>query len=399
MLYNVLPPIIFFMSLGGIIIVISRVVLRLRQQQLASDLQSHVTRVSQTRLSKVQDLAGLLAPNQISVHSFKNRLAFLVHGVKNTKRKSLQDLAEWRQRRARAKALAAVASSNKPITAAATAKSTAAIKPPESFLRTKLASLTNRVRQVSLPKPTQLTAQTKSRLQTIGHKASASAYSLRSSLKRSRQETLPPSDPSITHSADHEASPQPARKKEPVLRIVNVEPPAEPAPPSPVLKKMGQPVKAGSLSQLFKKEIKKSPLQQAAEALENKQTKHAEDLLVPYIIKHPRDTEAYMMLGQAAVRRRAWNEATEIFEQVIKIKPDTEGCYAALGQAALEAGNLTKAIETLQRAHDQNPQNVFVIKCLLQIARRMDNRPMQQSLNLELQQLEEASNQTRQPSN
>jgi len=95
------------------------------------------------------------------------------------------------------------------------------------------------------------------------------------------------------------------------------------------------------------------------------------------------------MLGKAAINRHAWDEATEIFEQVVRIKPETKGCYAALGRAAYKSGNLTKAIESLQRAHDKDPQNVEVIKCLLEIANRMDNRPMQHSLSAELQQLEQ----------
>lgn len=391
MLYNVLPPLIFFMSLGGIIIVISRVVLRLRQQQLATDLQSHVTRVSRTRLNKVQDLAGLLAPNQISVHSFKNRLSFLVHNIKNTWHKSRQDVTEWRTKRAQAKTV-----KKQPLVSSAPAKSPkpnaglAAITPPNSFVRNKLSAIANRVKQVRLPSTAKITERTTAKLRTAKDKlVSLSAHP---SLQRSSKSLTKHQDIEEILADPSDSSVPDKAKQSPVLRIVNTDEPSAAKPaPSPVMAKMGQPVKASSLSQLFKKELKKSPLQEAAEALEQLQTKRAEDLLVPYIVKHPKDTDAYMMLGRAAISRHAWNEATEIFEQVIKLKPETEGCYAALGQAALEAGNLTKAIETLQRAHDQNPQNVFVIKCLLQIARRMDNRPMQQSLNLELQQLEQST--------
>lgn len=385
------------MSLGGIIIVISRVVIRLRQQQLATDLQSHVTRVSRTRLNKVQDLAGLLAPNQISVQSFRNRLAFLLYNSKELWQKMWQDIADWREKRSRLKIKtarpSAVAKPSAPILAPDSPSTSVvtAIKPPHSFMRNKIAAMAGKVKNIRLPSPSNLTAKTAAKLQTVKQKIAA--LSTHPSLQRqdkvilSNVKSANKMDPTI--SADQmETKPS----QSPKLRIVNTdELPTAPTPPSPVMAKMGQPVKASSLSQLFKKEIKKSPLQAAAEALEQLQTKRAEDLLVPYIVKHPKDTAAYMMLGKAAISRHAWTEATEIFEQVIKLKPETEGCYAALGQAALEAGNLTKAIETLQRAHDQNPQNVFVIKCLLQIARRMDNRPMQQSLNLELQQLEQSS--------
>src|SRR3989338_1056274 len=390
MLYNVLPPLIFFMSLGGIIIVISRIVLRLRQQQLTTNLQSHVTRVSRTRLNKVQDLAGLLAPNHISVHSFKNRLSFLVHNIKNTWHKTWQDITEWQANKAKAKTLVKKQplASSAPTASAKSSSSPAAITPPNSFVRNKLASIVTRVKQVRLPNTAKFTHQaaaifktTKDKLMSLTVHPSVQTSSKSVNNHQNLEEIL--ADPIDNASAPDKT------KQSPVLRIVNTDEQNTPKPaPSPVMTKMGQSVKASSLSQLFKKELKKSPLQEAAEALEQLQTKRAEDLLVPYIVKHPKDTDAYMMLGRAAISRHAWSEATEIFEQVIKLKPETEGCYAALGQAALEAGNLTKAIETLQRAHDQNPQNVFVITCLLQIARRMDNRPMQQSLNLELQQLE-----------
>ena len=396
MLYNVLPPLIFFMSLGGIIIVISRVVLRLRQQQLLTDLQSHVTRVSRTRLNKVQDLAGLLAPNQISVQSFKNRLTFLIHNSKESWQKMWQDISDWREKRRRIKVKTARQPAVEKIPALTSdsdspdAPAVTAIRQPNSFMRNKIAGIAGKVKKTRLPKPSNFTAKTAAMLQAVKQKITS--LSAHPSLRRKDQAVISTNqstgeiDPTIT--ADQlEVKPN----ESPKLRIINTDETPAPAPSSPVMATMGHPVKAGSLSQLFKKELKKSPLQEAAEALEHLQTKRAEDLLVPYIVKHPKDTDAYMMLGRAAINRHAWNEATEIFEQVIKLKPETEGCYAALGQAALEAGNLTKAIQTLQRAHDQNPQNVFVIKCLLQIASRMDNRPLQQSLNLELQQLEQST--------
>lgn len=396
MLYNVLPPIVFFVSLGGIIVVISRVVLRLRQQQLATDLQSHIARVSRTRLNKVQDLAGLLAPNQISVQSFKNRLSFLVHATKNSWRKMWQDISDWREHRAKQKSLLLKSQHQPKPAAPAPASSTApssvsqpgAITRPHSVIRTKLTSVAGRVRQIKLPNLSRLASPLKNKIsQLFTHP----------SLQRQARTSTPERAPDADLADPVEAVATIPAKQPPKLRVVDNAQPITSAKPSPVMEKMGQTIKAGSLSQLFKKELKMAPLQEAAEALEKQQAKRAEDLLVPYIIKHPRDTNAYMMLGKAAVSRHAWKEATEIFEQVIKLKPDTEGCYAALGQVALEAGNLTKAIETLQRAHDQNPQNITVIKCLLQIAHRMDNWPLQQSLNLELQQLEQSSVPATQP--
>jgi tetratricopeptide (TPR) repeat protein len=139
---------------------------------------------------------------------------------------------------------------------------------------------------------------------------------------------------------------------------------------------------------------KPSLLQRAQEALAAHNADKAESILVPHLAKHPRDTAAYMLLGEAAVARRNWREAMEIFEQVVVINPRTKGAYAALGRAAYEAGKFTRAIEALQRAHDAQPQDRKVLKQLLRIARRMDNVPMQHSLQEELRALKATGKQS-----
>lgn len=136
------------------------------------------------------------------------------------------------------------------------------------------------------------------------------------------------------------------------------------------------------------KEAERTPLGQAQESIQKGEYQAAEDILVPHIIKHTKDTKAYMLLGRVALAKQEWNEAMEIFKQAIRINSDTPGSYAGLGFAALKAGRYTRALEALQRAHDADPENVKVLHNLLHIAQRMDNRVLQHSVLERLSKLE-----------
>lgn len=131
-----------------------------------------------------------------------------------------------------------------------------------------------------------------------------------------------------------------------------------------------------------------SALDQANVAIAAAQYQRAEEILVSYIVDHTRDVRAYMLLGQAAAGRKNWLEAMEIFEQVTRLNAQEPGVWSALGEAALASGKFTKALEALQRAHDADRGNVTVLRQLLAIAQRMDNRVLRESVQEELTVLE-----------
>jgi tetratricopeptide (TPR) repeat protein len=123
-----------------------------------------------------------------------------------------------------------------------------------------------------------------------------------------------------------------------------------------------------------------SPVQAAQAFLEQGQLNQAEDVLVPYIAKHPKNTVAYLLLADISARRGAWDEAVEILEQVIRIDAATPNAYAKLGEAALASGHMTRALEALQRAHDADSQDVSVLKNLWKIAQRRDDKVLQKTV-------------------
>lgn len=128
-------------------------------------------------------------------------------------------------------------------------------------------------------------------------------------------------------------------------------------------------------------------LQRAEQALNAKDYQHAEDILVDHIVHHTKDAKAYMLLGKIALAKADWPEAMEIFEQVLTLRPEEPGVQAGLGIAAYNCGRYSKALQTLQRAHDEDPTNLLVLNDLLEIAQKMDNPALQRSINAKLKEL------------
>src|SRR3989344_3283951 len=79
MLYDVLPPLALFISFGGIIVLVSRVVLRLRNTQLTQQIHAEVAAGS----TPVHE-ESLLGPGTKGVHLVKNRLVHAAHSVRNS---------------------------------------------------------------------------------------------------------------------------------------------------------------------------------------------------------------------------------------------------------------------------------------------------------------------------
>jgi tetratricopeptide (TPR) repeat protein len=300
MLYDILPPVIFFMSLGGVILIVARVSLRARRAAFSAAVESAVTEPSPEEV---------LQPSQKSVQAMGSRVALgqkyfmaLGRGLGSMPRRTGSAIArvgsKIRLRRARA------------------AELTESTEP--------LGDEEETASSVSLPSP------------------SAAKPIIRSGIRLERRETT-----------------------------------------------------AASVAETLRRSVKRhaprpkadSPITAAEQALEAHEYLKAENILVPYIVHHAKDTQAYILLGQAAIGREAWEEAMEIFEQVIQWDADSKGAYASLGYAAYRAGRLTRALQALQRAHEAEPNNDRVLQQLLSIAQRLDNRALQHSISEKLEAL------------
>ncbi|MDP3996913.1 MAG: tetratricopeptide repeat protein [bacterium] len=134
-----------------------------------------------------------------------------------------------------------------------------------------------------------------------------------------------------------------------------------------------------------------TPISDAKEAISAHDYQRAEDILIPYIVKNTKDTGAYLLLGQMALERGDWEEAIEIFEQLVNWGLKPKGAYAGLGLAACRAGHFSQAIRALQKAHEEEPENVQILQNLLSIAKKMDNQALQHSIAVKLETLQETA--------
>lgn len=296
MLYDVLPPLTLFLSFGGIIVLVSRVVLRMRQQEFSRQMHAEVASGA-----SVQE-ATLFASGNKGVHLVKNRLVHALHSIQSS-----------------------------------------------------AAHLQDAVRRVQLPK-----TNIKERISHLGNRG-----------KRFLREIQ---DTQAKRIAAIRTKPVVAT---PVIRLVRHT--------APEVTK--QPEKSTLMSKIVKREKEETPLERAANAIAHEHFDAAEDILVPYIMKHASDAKAYILLGNAAIGRQSWEEAMEIFQQVIKLDNSLCDAYAQLGHAALNAGRFTQAIEALQHARNMDANNIKVREELLFIAQRMDNKIVEKGVQEELTEL------------
>ncbi|MDA1169029.1 MAG: tetratricopeptide repeat protein [bacterium] len=335
MLYDVLPPLLLFISFGGIIIVFSRVILRMRHVQFSEDIQAEVD-------SKIPiHEESLLRPDQHGVTLVKNRLGHMLRSVGS----SIVSMKSRRQEAKQKKAVEIIAVKS------------SLVQMPEVGLQDKLLLLAQRGRE-GLSSLQKEIANRIPDMQAIRERMPR--------IKETKEEVLP------------------VPKSSPAIRLVRHTGVEE---QSTATVKPSQ--KAGIMSQLLKKDKEKTTLEQATEALGKNDFERVEDILIPHIMKHSSDTKAYMLLGKAAIGKESWDEAMEIFQQVIKIDKEMVDAFADLGHAALNAGRFTLAIQSLQHARDMDSKNIRIREELLFIARRMDNKVVEKGVLEELEELKE----------
>ncbi len=302
MLYDVLPPLTLFISFGGIIVLVSRAVLRLRNTQLSQQIHAEVAAGAPVHEE------SLLGPGTKGVHLVKNRLVHAAHSVRNSA-VQIRDAART-------------------------------IEMPKAGFKEKIAAFGS----------------------TIGKRIPDA----KKRIAKLRQDITRPSAEQV----------DPIGVVTPAIRLVR-----HTAPDTE------KPEKVSLMSKIARRDVPETPLEKAANEIANKHFDTAEDILVPYIMKHASDAKAYVLLGNAAIGRQSWEEAMEIFQQVIKLDNSICEAYAQLGHAALNAGRFTQAIEALQHVRNVDAKNIQVREELLFIAQRMDNKVVEKGVAQELEEL------------
>ncbi|OGY31538.1 MAG: hypothetical protein A3C02_02350 [Candidatus Andersenbacteria bacterium RIFCSPHIGHO2_02_FULL_45_11] len=312
MLYDVLPPLALFISFGGIIVLVSRVVLRLRNTQLTQQIHAEVAAGAPVHEE------SLLGPGTKGVQLVKNRLVHAAHSVKNSA-VQIRDAART-------------------------------IEMPRAGLKEKIAAFAQKGKESAV---------------AFGGNIGKRIPDARNRIAKLRQD--------IAKSSSEQA---PIGVVTPAIRLVrHTSPDTE------------KPEKVSLMSKIARRDIPETPLEKAANEIANKHFDTAEDILVPYIMKHASDPKAYVLLGNAAIGRQSWEEAMEIFQQVIKLDNSICEAYAQLGHAALNAGRFTQAIEALQHVRNVDAKNIQAREELLFIAQRMDNKVVEKGVAEELEEL------------
>lgn len=326
MLYDIIPPLAFFSSLAGIVFVIARVVARMRREEL-----SHAIQREGARSPHSPD--QLLNSGKNKVRLMQSRLSAVGSNIKES--------------------LVSLKKTGAPSAASELTRINSKIERPHSTWRDQLSAFS----KTASRKISALQSSLSSRLRGLKHTLASRRVAPR----------VRPGAPAISPVVEKKA---PAEFS---LRRVEV-PPGEPAA-------VRTETTAQRLQALVRtKRATTSPVQAAQAAVGAGNLNQAEDMLIPYIAKHPKNTAAYLLLADISLARGAWDEGVEILEQVIQLDPSTPGAYAKLGEAALAAGHMTRALEALQRAHDADPGEIAILKNLLKIAQRRDDRVLQKTV-------------------
>ena len=338
MLYDIIPPAVFILSLGGIVVILSRVVVRMQRAEVTASVQTAATTNRPAR--------QVLKPAQKSVQAVTDRAGLMavalrrsVTGVRSIGASAGTRISSWRaerQERRQAKA----ADNSKP--------DTASFRERVAVAATEVRAKVDRRRVAKSTDVEEPTSKGESDVEM------ASTHS-----------------PIVQEESEAEVKESPTITTRLVTSVAAVAKPATQAVVAPQ-----RPAKK-----------QERGLEQARKAIGQQDYHEAEDILVAYIVKHTKDTDAYMLLGEAALGREDWQEAVEIFDQVLTWSPEQPGAHAGLGSAAYRAGKYSQALQALQRAHEFEPTNVAILNDLLSIAQKMDNPALQTSITAKLSEL------------
>ncbi|MCH8748539.1 tetratricopeptide repeat protein [Patescibacteria group bacterium] len=389
MLYDVLPPTIFFISLGGILVICARVMVRMRRQEFSASLQA----AAQEKIPTAGAAHGLTAtqilrPRQQRIQATGSRFANAVNSVAKlrtavgtasatgakyftTRTKSRLSKFAAVARHARPSQLAPPVKSVSVKAVAVVGKSAAAVSNSGvSFVRRHLP------RKASQPNPdltnlpsTKSPSGQEPREATVRKVPTVTAPAL---------STIKPVDHKVIATSETASTTETNYQAQRVTKLASSKPSVATIAKLTLRRRRTEP--------------KPTPLQAAKSALIKQKYQAAENILVPYLSKNTKDTTAYMLLGQAALGLKNADEATEIYEQILTLNPKQPGIQAGLGHAAYQMGKYTRAIECLQRAHEENPTDQEILTELLTIAKLLDNAPLQHSIQKKINELEPQRN-------
>ncbi|MEO6077265.1 MAG: tetratricopeptide repeat protein [Candidatus Andersenbacteria bacterium] len=365
MLYDILPPLLLLFSFSGIIVLITRAMIKVRSVQETAEIQASVMSDTPVHAESV------IGPNKGNIHIVKNRLfhAFslvgqgIIAGMQSARTVS-SNIVPTVQAMVSSRKIAMQEKKNQK----EIKKEVPGVEAPQPHgVRGVMKGI--HLPEISIHEKIEaLTEKGKQGFSFLAHAVKKSAPHMQRGISSVRDQIVS-SIPVRNVSKKSEAT------IAPIIRLVHQE---------PVLEQ-----KRGIMSQMMQRTKEETILEKAERVIGENKFDEAEDILVPHIMKHAGDTKAYMLLGEASMGKGAWEEAMEVFQQVLKINNEESEAQAKLGHCALQAGHFTKAIQALQRARDNDPENISIREDLLFIARRMDNKVMVRGVTEELVALKE----------
>jgi tetratricopeptide (TPR) repeat protein len=120
---------------------------------------------------------------------------------------------------------------------------------------------------------------------------------------------------------------------------------------------------------LFAQDVTTVRLQQAAQFLAAGNKERAEDELQSVLRGSPREYRALDLLGVVRILQHRENEAEDLFQRVIQIKPDLASGHAHLGLLYLQTGRSEEAIPQLREAVRLDPARTDASDALVRIWR------------------------------
>jgi tetratricopeptide (TPR) repeat protein len=130
---------------------------------------------------------------------------------------------------------------------------------------------------------------------------------------------------------------------------------------------------AAALSQTASRQSASSQLQDAANELSAGKLDQAEQNLQSVLHSNPGDYRALDLLGVVRVLEHQQAKAEELFEQVVKSKPDFAPGHAHLGLLYLQMGRTQDAVPELQQALRLDPGRADVTGALVHILEEQAN--------------------------
>ena len=380
-LYDVVPPALFFLSLGGITVIVARSALRMQQTAFSASIKTAATDVPAE--------SGLLKPTQKSVQFFGNRAAAARAALATSAAATASALGRagallrkrvaawregWAERREvrqteRAQALEQREAERAEREEQREAERAQVLEQREAE-RAEQAAAKEAAREAKREEKERRRIERQLAKQ---ERATALAEAKNAELK---PELEPEPELAATPAQSAEALPKPTSGIRTTLVTLDEPVTQEPAE----TEVQAKPKATLPLLKRKPKAPQRTALEQATDALGKSEYQKAEDILVEHIVKHTKDTKAYLLLGQVALAREAWDEAIEIYEQVLAWDEAADGAWVGLGSATFAAGRYTKALPALQRAAEADPMNSEVLDKLMTIARNMDNPALQDAI-------------------